>query len=176
MERLKGVTRLLPGGWVGSHSTPMAQQYRHDLDLLAEMDEHMRAWYEHCTSDLAILTPGTEEWRQWLCVDTSILRSAAQRGGGKAEGEDETMEEQEEALARPFSRDHPRVDDGGRETVCGRRFRTAKALQAHKRGVHNLPTLLTVLATTNKCPRCLSVFLHRKTAIDHCHRAVERHG
>eukprot|EP00959_Pyramimonas_sp_CCMP1952_P340404 7130027-Pyramimonas_sp.AAC.1 len=74
MERLKGVIRSLPGGWVGTYSTPMAQQYRHGLDLPAEMDENTQAWYEHRTSDLAILTPGAEEWRQWLCVDTSILR------------------------------------------------------------------------------------------------------
>eukprot|EP00959_Pyramimonas_sp_CCMP1952_P234917 4908446-Pyramimonas_sp.AAC.1 len=176
MERAAGVSRLLPRDWIGPCSTPMAIQFRNDLDALAEADENMRSWYAHRTSDLAILTPGTAEWQQWVCVDTSILRSAAQRGSGD-EGERalEEEEEEEEKLARPYWCDHACVDDQGHETICGKRFATAQALQAHKRGAHNIRTLLTQLVVTNQCPWCLSTFLNRKTAIDHCHRAVEKY-
>ena len=175
-ERKKGITRLQEDKWIcDERSTPMALQLREDLEMLSEVCADMTAWYTQRTSDLDMFTPGTDDWRQWTSLDTSVLRSFL---GSQplAEATAEGME-QVEVILRPFCCDFKSVDsEGGQCRVCAERFTSMAALKAHRREKHRITPLVSSLVISNQCPWCLSTFATRRIAADHATRATEGHG
>eukprot|EP00959_Pyramimonas_sp_CCMP1952_P391054 8194914-Pyramimonas_sp.AAC.1 len=105
MDRLANIRRLLPGDRIGPDSTPMAKQYKEDLDALSLIDENMHEWYTRRRSDLHILTPGTEEWQQWTTMDPSILSSASRTWNNQAGDIDEGRADDQ--IAKAYWCDYP---------------------------------------------------------------------